>query len=82
MIIFIAALIISFVGTLLLAERGSYIGSRPKQIVALLVNLVAVVLFAMHYGTARGIFVYLGVIAFWGMVITLYKAVKEKQVAE
>lgn len=71
MIVFIA-LLLTCLGVFLLKEQGSYSSTNSKKVIGWLINFVALCLFVAEYGLARGAFVYLGVMAFVGMTITLF----------
>lgn len=69
---FIAAII----GLWVLNDKGSYATAAKDKWVSLLLSLVSVWCFVFEYGLARGIFVYLGVAALVGMVLTLLQVKK------
>lgn len=73
------ALILSIAGTWMLNQDGSLTSDRKGQVVGLVLNLVALVLFVNLYGGARGTFIYLGVWALVGMVITFALPYIKKQ---
>ena len=75
----ILAFILTISGTWLLNQNGSYTANLKARIAGFALNIVALVLFADVYGTARGTFVYLGVWAFIGMIMTLVLPLFQKQ---
>lgn len=75
----VLALILTIAGTWLLNHNGSLTTDIKMRIAGFGLNIVALFVFASLYGTARGIFVYLGVWAFIGMVMTLVLPLFNKQ---
>lgn len=75
----IVAFILTIVGTWLLNQAGSLTTELKGRAIGLGLNLVALVLFANLYGAARGTFIYLGVWALIGMVMTLAMPYIKKQ---
>ncbi|GHB77853.1 hypothetical protein GCM10008107_29340 [Psychrosphaera saromensis] len=76
------AFIAAIIGAVLLNQNGSYTGNIGYKIISLIFNVIAVVLFAIEYGTARGIFIYLAAISLIGVVLTVFFAFKAKQPIE
>lgn len=75
----IIALILSAVGTWYLNQAGSLTTERKGLVIGVALNLVAVVMFGIMYGGVRGTFIYLGVWALIGMVMTLLLPYIKKQ---
>ena len=73
------AFIAAFIGAAFLNHNGSYTSNIKYRITSLLFNVISVVLFAIVYGTARGIFIYLAAISLVGFVLTVFFAFKSKQ---
>lgn len=64
------ALILTFVGTWCLNHSGSLTTQQKGRIIGFALNIAALATFIAIYGGVRGTFVYLGVWALVGMVIT------------
>jgi len=65
------AFALTIIGVCLLNENGSYTSNKVHKWVALALHLTAAVICIFEYGTARGLFVYLGALAFLGMLYAL-----------
>lgn len=68
------ALVLSFVGTWLLNQQGRLTANKAFAVYGLVLNLIALVIFADIYGTARGSFVYLAAWALVGMAIAFIQS--------
>lgn len=75
----VLAFILTIAGTWLLNQNGSLTSDKKAAIAGIVLNVAALVIFANAYGTARGTFVYLGVWAFVGMLMTLLLPLVKKQ---
>jgi hypothetical protein len=73
------ALIAAIIGAWFLNENGSYTVITKYRICSLIFNVISVVFFAIVYGTARGIFIYLAAVSLIGVVLTVFLAFKAKQ---
>jgi len=69
MIIFIGYLF-AFIAVWRLKKQGSYTDNSQSKLASILCHIISVIAFIHVYGTARGIFTYLAVLALVGMVIT------------
>lgn len=72
------AFIVAITGAWFLNENGSYTTNIKYRILSLIFNVISVVLFAIVYGTARGIFIYLAAVSLIGVVLTVFFAFKAK----
>lgn len=75
----IIALLLSLAGTWLLNQTGSLTADKKALAVGLVLNGIAVALFANLYGGARGTFIFLGIWALVGMIITFVLPYLAKQ---
>ena len=66
----VLALIITLVGTVMLNKAGSLTNDGKFRAIGIALNLVSLVMFANMYGNARGAFIYLGVWALVGIIVT------------
>lgn len=78
----VLAFILTTIGTWLLNQNGGLTASSKHRVLGLVLNIVALVLFANVYGNARGTFIYLGVWAFVGIVVTFALPYLAKQKAQ
>jgi len=69
MIIFIGY-IFAFLAVWLLNNKGSYTANTQSKFASIACHLIAVIAFINVYGAARGIFIYLAVVALVGIIIT------------
>lgn len=75
----VVAFILTIVGTWFLNQAGSLTTEFKGRTLGFSLNLGALLLFANMYGAARGTFIYLGVWALIGMVMTLAMPYISKQ---
>lgn len=73
------AFLLTIAGTWFLNQSGSLTTDAKCRVIGLVLNLGALVMFANMYGAARGSFIYLGVWALVGMVMTLALPYLKKQ---
>lgn len=73
------AFLLTIAGTWFLNQSGSLTTDIKGRAIGLVLNLGALVMFANMYGAARGTFIYLGVWALVGMVMTLALPYLKKQ---
>lgn len=59
------------IGIFNLKQQGSLTNKFKSKAISVVCNVISVILFINYYGIARGIFIYLAVVALLGMIITL-----------
>lgn len=72
------AIILTTIGIYLLNNHGAFTNKIKNQILGLVANITAVTLFCNLYGIARGLFIYLAMLALLGMVLTLLIGIKKR----
>ncbi|MEZ9234552.1 MULTISPECIES: hypothetical protein [unclassified Shewanella] len=66
------ALMTAYFATLLLNAAGTFTNNNIRKGFSALLNITSVVMFITVYGTARGVFVYLAVIALFGIILSFF----------
>ncbi len=68
--IILLACCLGFIAIFLMKQNGSFTKQPIYKVMSLVCHLASVIAFMNVYGTARGIFIYLGVIALIGIIYT------------
>jgi hypothetical protein len=71
------AFVTAIVGIYFLNQNGSYTQNKKHRLISVIFSITSVVLFAYLYGTARGMFIYLGVISLFGIVLTVVNTIRK-----
>lgn len=77
--ILLLAFCLAFIAILLMKQKGSFTQQPKNKIISLVCHLASAVAFINVYGTARGIFIYLAVIALLGMAFILISSSVQPQ---
>ena len=64
------ALMTAYFATLLLNSAGTFTDNTLRKGFSALLNITSIIMFITEYGAARGIFVYLAVVAVFGIILS------------